>query len=222
FVIGSEMSGGAKNIFVYDCSFIGTDIGLRFKTTRGRGGVVEKIFVKNINMIGIVGEAILFDMYYAAVDPVPLKGEKRDAPKVVILPITEETPTFKDFYISNVTCDGASKALFMRGLPELSISNINLDNLSIKAKEGIDIQEAKNITLTKVNLVVDEANPLINIQNGNQINFSNIKYNTAQLLFRISGDRNSAIKSSGLDAAKAKVATEFLAGAAEKSLQINK
>jgi polygalacturonase len=46
FVIGSEMSGGAKNIFVTDCTFIGTDIGLRFKTTRGRGGVVEKIYVK--------------------------------------------------------------------------------------------------------------------------------------------------------------------------------
>ena len=62
FVIGSEMSGGAKNIWVYDCSFIGTDIGLRFKTARGRGGVVENIYVDRINMIDIPGEAILFDM----------------------------------------------------------------------------------------------------------------------------------------------------------------
>lgn len=222
FVIGSEMSGGAKNIFVYDCSFIGTDIGLRFKTTRGRGGVVEKIFIKNINMIGIVGEAILFDMYYAAVDPIALKGDKRDAPKVVMLPVTEETPIFRDFHIANVACDGASKAVFIRGLLELSISNITLENLSIKAKEGIDIQEAKNITLSNVKLVVDEANPLINIQNGNRINFKNLKYNTAQVLFRISGDRNSAIQSSGLDTSKAKTKTEFTAGAEEKSLQINK
>jgi polygalacturonase len=221
FVIGSEMSGGAKNIFVYDCSFIGTDIGLRFKTTRGRGGVVEKIFIKNINMIGIIGEAILFDMYYAAVDPVPLTGEKRDAPKVVLLPVTEETPSFKDFYINNVACDGASKAVFIRGLPELSINNINLANLSIKAKEGIDIQEARNINLTNVNLTVAEANPLINIQNGNQINFKNVKYNAAKLLFKVSGDRNSAILSSGIDATKAKTKAEFLAGATEKSLQIN-
>ena len=222
FVIGSEMSGGAKNIFVYDCSFIGTDIGLRFKTTRGRGGVVEKIFIKNINMIGIVGEAILFDMYYAAVDPILLKGDKRDAPKVVMLPITEETPVFRDFHIANVVCDGAAKAIFIRGLPELSISNITLENLSIKAKEGIDIQEAKNITLNNVSLVIAKADPLINIQNGNQINLKNVKYNTAQVLFRISGDRNSAIQSSGLDTSKAKIKTEFLVGAEEKSLQINK
>lgn len=222
FVIGSEMSGGAKNIFVYDCSFIGTDIGLRFKTTRGRGGVVEKIFIKNINMIGILGEAILFDMYYAAVDPVPLTGEKRDQPKVVTLPITEETPSFRDFHIQNVTCDGASKAVFVRGLPELAISNITLENLTIKANEGIDIQEAKNISLKNVNLVVSDANPLISIQNGNQIKLSNIKYNSAQLLYRVAGDRNSAIQTFGIDESKAKVKSSFIAGADEKSLQTNK
>lgn len=222
FVIGSEMSGGAKNIFVSDCSFIGTDIGLRFKTTRGRGGVVEKIFVKNINMKEIIGEAILFDMYYAAVDPVPLKGEKRDAPKVELLPVTEETPVFRDFHINNVVCDGASKAVFIRGLPELSISNITMENLTIKAKEGVDIQEARNVLLNNVNLIIANANPLINIANGNNIGFKNINYNSASLLFRVSGDRNSAIKANGLDVTKTKTATEFLAGAEEKSLQINK
>jgi polygalacturonase len=222
FVIGSEMSGGAKNIFVSDCSFIGTDIGLRFKTTRGRGGVVENIFVKNINMKEIIGEAILFDMYYAAVDPVPLKGEKRDAPKVELLPVTEETPIFRDFHINNVVCDGASKAVFIRGLPELSISNITMENLTIKAKEGVDIQEARNVLLNNVNLIIANANPLINISNGNNIGFKNINYNSASLLFRVSGDRNSAIKANGLDVTKTKTATEFLAGAEEKSLQINK
>ena len=216
------MSGGAKNIFVSDCSFIGTDIGLRFKTTRGRGGVVENIFIKNINMKDIIGEAILFDMYYAAVDPVPLKGEKREAPKVVLLPVTEETPVFRNFDIKNVVCDGAAKAIFVRGLPELSISNIKLENLTIKAKEGIDIQEAKNISLNNVNLHIADANPLINIQNGNQLNFKNISYNSAELLFRVSGDRNSGISSTGLDLSKAKSKNEFLAGATEKSLQINK
>ena len=46
FVIGSEMSGGARNLFVYDCTFMGTDKGLRFKSVRGRGGVVENIYAK--------------------------------------------------------------------------------------------------------------------------------------------------------------------------------
>lgn len=220
FVIGSEMSGGARNIFITDCTFIGTDIGLRFKTTRGRGGVVSGIYARNINMKDIAGEAILFDMYYAAVDPLPLSGEKREAPKVVLLPVTEETPVFKDFHISNITCDGASKAVFIRGLPELSISDIYMDNLNIKAKSGIDIQEARNIQISRMNLQSSTSNPLINIQNGNHINFKDLVYPKVQLLFKISGPNNSQISAAGLDLAKAVTSTEFTNGAQAKVLTL--
>jgi polygalacturonase len=220
FVIGSEMSGGARNIFVTDCTFIGTDIGLRFKTTRGRGGVVENIYARNINMKEIAGEAILFDMYYAAVDPVPLTGEKRAAPKVELLPVTEETPVFRKFYISNVVCDGASKAVFVRGLPEMSISDIYLNNLTIKAKEGIDIQEAKNIQIVNAHLDVEKALPLIYIQNGKSIGLKNIAYNNADLLFRVNGDKSGDIKLSGTDTTKAKTKTEFGHGAEASVLNL--
>lgn len=222
FVIGSEMSGGARNIFISDCTFIGTDIGLRFKTTRGRGGVVEHIYAKNINMKDMPGEAILFDMYYAAVDPVPLTGEKREAPKVQSLPVTEETPVFRKFYISNVVCDGAEKAVFIRGLPEMNISDIYLDNLTIKAKEGIDIQEAKNIQITNTHLDVKSAKPLIYIQNGKSIGLKNIGYNSADVLFSINGDQNADIKLSETDTKKAKIQSEFGHGAAAAVLQIKK
>lgn len=178
------MSGGAKNIYITDCTFIGTDIGLRFKTTRGRGGVVERIYARNINMKDIVGEAILFDMYYAAVDPIVLSGEKREAPKIKLLPVTEETPVFKDFHISNIICDGASKAIFIRGLPELSISDIYFDNLIIKSKEGIDLQEAKSIQLNNINLITGQSKPFIRIQKGNHVSFQNLDPATRSLLLK--------------------------------------
>ncbi|MFN3381992.1 MAG: glycosyl hydrolase family 28 protein, partial [Runella zeae] len=69
FVIGSEMSGGVRNLFVSNCTFMGSDVGLRFKTARGRGGVVENIYVTDVSMTEIPGEAVLFDMYYAAKQP---------------------------------------------------------------------------------------------------------------------------------------------------------
>jgi polygalacturonase len=97
FVIGSEMSGGARNLYVDNCTFIGTDIGLRFKTTRGRGGIVENIFISNIAMKDIVGEAILFDMYYAAQDPIVLAGEKREPPKVETQPVTKALRSSENF-----------------------------------------------------------------------------------------------------------------------------
>ena len=120
FVVGSEMSGGARNIYVSDCNFLGTDVGLRFKTTRGRGGVVEKIYMNNIRMNNIGGAAILFDMYYMAKDPLAIfAGEEK--PAIEFLPVTEATPQFKDFFIKDVVCKGAETAIFVRGLPEMNI-----------------------------------------------------------------------------------------------------
>jgi polygalacturonase len=218
FVIGSEMSGGARNLFVSNCSFIGTDVGLRFKTNRGRGGVVEKIFVKDIAMKDIGGEAVLFDMYYAAKDPVPLAGENRETPKVVLLPVTEETPIFRDFHISNIVCLGASKAVFIRGLPEMKISDIYLNNLILSAKKGIDIQEAKNINFKNVQIVAADTKPVVNIQNSNVIAFDGLKYNTgADLLFNVTGSSGD-IKVTNTDASKAKTKTTFNAGADSKAL----
>jgi polygalacturonase len=66
FVIGSESYGGARNIAVRNCTFQGTDVGLRFKSSRGRGGVIEHIVVEGVSMTGIAREAILFDMFYDA------------------------------------------------------------------------------------------------------------------------------------------------------------
>ncbi|RZM30277.1 MAG: glycoside hydrolase family 28 protein [Pedobacter sp.] len=220
FVIGSEMSGGAKNIFISDCTFVGTDIGLRFKTTRGRGGVVEKIYAKNINMKDIAGEAILFDMYYAAVDPLPLAGENRVAPKVQLLPVTDETPIFRDFHISNIVCDGALKAIFIRGLPEMNISDIFMDHINIQASEGVDIQEAKNIQLTDVQIHSKDNNPLFSIQNGNMIGLSNISFDKADLLFRISGETSGKIVLMSTDVGKAKEKAIFTNGATPQSLTI--
>ncbi len=223
FVIGSEMSGGAKNIWVYDCSFIGTDIGLRFKTTRGRGGVVENIYINNINMIDIPGEAILFDMYYAAVDPVPLAGEKREAIKTVTVPVTEATPQFKNFYIKDVVANGAEKAIFFRGLPEMNIKDVHLENVTIKAKKGIEIIEAAGIFLKNVNVITDNTSPVVMIQNGSNINISNLSYQAnSKVLFDVSGEKSKGVKISATDVSKAKTAFVLGTEVDKKALEISK
>ncbi|WP_175633669.1 glycoside hydrolase family 28 protein [Pedobacter ghigonis] len=223
FVIGSEMSGGAKNIWVYNCSFIGTDIGLRFKTTRGRGGVVENIYVNNINMIDIPGEAILFDMYYAAVDPVPLAGEKREAIKTVTVPATEATPQFKNFYIKDVVANGAEKAIFFRGLPEMNIKDIHLENVTIQSKKGIEIIEASNIFLKNVKVITKDTNPVVHVQNGSNININGLQYkNGAELLFDITGEKTKALKITGTDVSKAKKTSAFGTEVNQSVLEISK
>lgn len=164
FVIGSEMSGGARNIFVYDCLFIGTDNGLRFKTTRGRGGVVEQIYIRNIRMKDIVRDAILFDMYYFTK---PADNEKTDVP-----PVTEATPEFRNFQISDIVCQGAERGIFIRGLPEMKIKNIVMNNMVLKTNTGGEIIEASDIQLNHVQFINDKTTRGVSV-----INSSNIMLN---------------------------------------------
>jgi polygalacturonase len=222
FVIGSEMSGGAKNLYVSDCTFIGTDIGLRFKTTRGRGGIVEKIYIKNITMKDIVGEAIFFDMYYAAQDPVPLAGEKRELPRVEFKPVDETTPQFRDFHISHVVCNGAEKAIFVRGIPEMHVKNVVMENMVLQANKGIDVQESSNIQFKNVKVISAETHPVVDVVNSDNIVFDKLTYKEGSaLLFRIGGDRTSRINIQKTDGTKAKQKIQYEFGASEKALGMN-
>jgi hypothetical protein len=214
FVIGSEMSGGAKNIFVYDCNFIGTDKGLRFKTARGRGGVVENIYCKDIFMKNIVSEAIYFDMYYFTKPPKP--GEKVEVPAV-----TEATPQFQNFYIENIVCNGAEKGVFIRGLPEMSIKNINISNLVLKTNKGIEIIEAENINLNNITVETKNTNPVVYGENSSKVSFNKfVLNNEAELLLNVSGERTKAIKFTNTEASKAKTKVTLSNGAGETAVEM--
>jgi polygalacturonase len=221
FVIGSEMSGGARNIFVYDCSFIGTDIGLRFKTVRGRGGVVEKIYVRNISMRNIVHQAVFLDMYYFAKPP-SIADVYSGVAKADVPPVTEGTPRFRDIHISNIVCDGAEEGIFVRGLPEMNISDIYLDNMVLKAAKGAELAEAQRIHLANIRLVTSDTDPVIYVENSSQLTFDHIGYNKgAALLFSINGDKSSDIKVTATDGSQAVRKAAFQYGAAEQTLQLN-
>lgn len=157
FVVGSEMSGGVKNISVSNCQFLGTDVGLRFKSSRGRGGVVENIYITNISMIDISTEPIHFNLYYGGKSVVETL-EDNDAEPVteVIPPVSITTPTFRNIFIKDVTCSNARKAMYFYGLPEHNIDNINVENVVIHSQLGAEIMESKNITLKNVNIYPQE------------------------------------------------------------------
>jgi DNA sulfur modification protein DndE len=148
-VVGSEMSGGVHDIFVYNCQFLDTDVGLRFKTARGRGGVVENIYIRDISMKNIAGEAILFDMYYQGKDPVSTYGNGSENPKIELIPINEGTPQIKNIFVEHVVAKGAETGLLIRGLPEMPIRDIQLTNIDIESKQGYRVIEAQNIILNQ-------------------------------------------------------------------------
>lgn len=194
FVIGSEMSGGVRNVFISNSTFIGTDIGLRFKTQRGRGGLVENVYAARLLMKDIPGDAILFDMYYG--------GKNQKSEKFAV---SEATPRFENFFIHDIIVQSAKRGIFVRGLPEMNVKNVRLENLTILADSGIYAEEAEGISIKNLTLLTKETNPLITILNGKQIAFDNLKYKSgAELLISVSGDASRDVRLLNTDVSKAK------------------
>lgn len=146
FVVGSEMSGGVENIMVRNCTFIGTDVGLRFKSARGRGGLVHDIWCENIYMKDIVSYGVIFNLYYAGVaaSDMSRNGEAD------LLPVDETTPEFRDIHFSGLVCHGADQAIYINGLPELPARNLTFANSVFSADKSVEIQYAEGVTFDHV------------------------------------------------------------------------
>ena len=196
FVIGSEMSGGARNIHVSDCTFIGTDIGLRFKTTRGRGGVVENIYVKNIDMINIPTQTIGFNMFYEGASPVLEDGQKEEGNKAPekTFPVTEETPIFRNIYFKNINAVNSYEAITINGLAEMNIKNIVIEDSQFDTKKALTIVDADGITLKNVKLKYSEGTGAV-VYNSKNVDLSTLQLESSQKpTIKVLGSKTSAVK----------------------------
>lgn len=167
FVVGSEMSSGVENVKVSNCRFLGTDVGLRFKSKRGRGGVVRNIYINNIYMTDIVTETLLFDLFYGGKSAVETMNDGGPAIDSHHYPVDETTPSFRDIYISDVVCNGANRAMYFNGLPEMPVSNISISNCTITSKTGIEINWSENVTLEDITIVPESGDSVVsaNVKN---------------------------------------------------------
>jgi polygalacturonase len=148
FVIGSESVGGMRNIVVRNNRYSGTDTGLRFKSSVGRGGKCENIYISDIVMSDIRGEAIVFECDYAN------KAAGREADKASAK--MEKIPDFQDIHISNVVCRGAETGIKASGVEgQQCVHNIKISNSTIayhQTAQNIDAKTAQ-IQLEGVKLV---------------------------------------------------------------------
>jgi DNA sulfur modification protein DndE len=197
--IGSEMSSGVRNVRVNHCLFMGTDEGLRFKSRRGRGGVVEKIYVSNVEMTEIATDAIGFSMFYESSKP-PSADSDGAAPAESKSPKADEgTPQFRDIYISDLICRGAAQAVTLQGLPEMPIRGIHLRNISINADRGITCTDAQDISFENVE-INNRFGPVVNLVNARDVNFDHLTYPAGpEALFKAQGAGTSGISIKNTD-----------------------
>lgn len=152
FVVGSEMSGDVRNIYVTDCRFLGTDVGLRFKSCRGRGGVVENIYVSDIMMMNIPTEPLLFDLHYGGKSAVESAAEEGSEFDIEYVPADETTPEFRNIHISDVICSGAGRAMYFNGIPEKPITGISVKNCKITSGKGADLRYSESVEMENVDI----------------------------------------------------------------------
>lgn len=196
FVIGSEMSGGARNIHVSDCTFIGTDIGLRFKTTRGRGGIVENIYVKNIDMINIPTQTIGFNMFYEGASPVLEDGQNAEGNKIPekVFPVNEKTPIFRNIYFKNINAVNSYEAISIYGLAEMNIKNIVIEDSQFDTKKALTIVDGDGIVLKNVKLKYSEGAGAV-VYNSKNIDLSTLQLEASQKpTIKVLGSKTSAVK----------------------------
>lgn len=136
-VIGSEMSGGVRNVWVTDSEFVGTDRGLRIKSMRGRGGTIENVFYDNVRHRDIRLMVVEVTSFYAS---------------STLAPKTETPPTIRNVHVSNVTAQVAKQAIDIVGLPELPVRDVSFENVDIVANEGLRCVDCENVTFKNTKL----------------------------------------------------------------------
>lgn len=184
FVIGSEMSGGIRNIYVRNCNFLGTDTGLRFKSARGRGGIVEKIYIQDIYMKDIPHDAIIFDLFYSG------KNNSSDQEFVA----NEGTPVFRNMHFDNIVCTGAARAMTIQGLPEMPTQDLTFENIAFSAQQGINCFETSNIKFKNVK-IIQEKGPAFEMFNSRNFEFEKITFNESLPVFmNLTGEKTNAIE----------------------------
>jgi len=131
--IGSEMSGGVRNVVVANCVFDGTDIGIRIKSQRGRGGVVEGLSVSNIVMVDVPTPFVITTFYTGSDQPEDVHA------------VDEGTPRYRDLRFSNITARGAKVAGSITGLREMPIENLTFSNVHLEAQTGFTVTNARGV-----------------------------------------------------------------------------
>jgi polygalacturonase len=147
-VIGSETSGGVRNVSVSNCVFRGTDRGFRLKTQRGRGGVVDGLVASNIIMEDVI-EPFGITLYYSGRGGI-------DKPE----PVNQGTPVWRNLSFQNIIARGARTAGYLLGLPESPFNGVTFSDVRVSAKDGFSCRWAKDVAFHNVRIDTEEGSAL--------------------------------------------------------------
>ena len=184
---GSETAGVIKNLYVHDCVFDGTRTGIRFKTRRNRGGGSDCTYYERLRMIN-VGKAFTWDLLGSAY----YMGEM--AARYPARKVNRLTPDIKNILIKDFIVESSDQFFTANGIPEIPFNNVLVENGEIKCKKLIGaLNDANGFTMR--NLTIDSQSNEINILDGKDIFFKNIRFKVPhkEVIIKIEGERSKNI-----------------------------
>ena len=160
FTIGSETAGGMRNIEVYGLEAEDTQYGIRFKSAKVRGGVIENIRFHDIKMNGVpypfYFELNWFPSYsYPEIpeeipeEEIPVHWEKLTER---VKPKERGIPEFRDLVFEDITVKNAKQAFYANAYPEKPIHNLHWENIAIQSWEAGELTYAENWTMKNVTM----------------------------------------------------------------------
>jgi polygalacturonase len=161
-VIGSETAGSIRNVVASNITAVDTENGIRLKSRRGRGGVVEDVRFDNWTMEN-VGVGIVVTSYYV------MGGESATKEE----PLSERTPVFRNIAIGNVTINGAKKVIDIDGLPEMAIVALRLTDIVGSGKVGLTARYTDTLELHHVQLNA-ERGPVFAIETASNLELDDL------------------------------------------------
>lgn len=166
---GSETAGTIRNLYVHDCVFDGTGVGIRFKTRRPRGGGGENLYYNRIRM-NLEATCIKWDMLGtpAYVGELAERLPKRD--------VNSLTPFYRNISITNIIIENGTHFLKIYGIPESPLTNLTIDNVDAKSSNLIIINDAKNVSIK--NTSIKTSDNTIDVLGGENITLNNVILNT--------------------------------------------
>ncbi|AWW33158.1 glycoside hydrolase family 28 protein [Echinicola strongylocentroti] len=149
--IGSETAGTINNLYIHDCVFDNTGVGIRFKTRRPRGGGGQNLYYERLRM-NLRQTAFRWDMLGQELYVGDLAKRKP------LRAVNELTPKFKDITIKDILVETASTFVNINGIPESPLENLHMENVLVKdSKKFFNADDARNLTFKHVEVTSQDS-----------------------------------------------------------------
>jgi polygalacturonase len=184
---GSETAGMIRNLYVHDCVFDETGVGIRFKTRRPRGGGGENLYYERIRM-NVNNAAFNWDMLGSANYVAGL------ATRLPAREVNALTPRYRNIVARDIIVEKASYFVKINGIPESPLANLLIENATINSEKLFSAHDAKDITIR--NATIQSQDSVINLLDSRRVTFENVRFTVPgkELFTKISGELSDSIQ----------------------------